>query len=169
MTGCSIETDDLVKTDLPMDRLWSAQSRRSLQYFAIGPDLTPSDKKVVPGIVVVGGDAAGLQSTGYRARSAGNRVRRVSDPVASGFLATVLAMAGHDPRQPLQIIRGAHDILGKLLDRAGGREELDQAAEATARLGPGWTTAYRCWGCGAAQRRRGTRPCEPSSIGATAF
>jgi two-component system phosphate regulon sensor histidine kinase PhoR len=56
------------------------------------------------------------------------------DPVASRFLATVLAMAGHDLRQPLQIIRGAHDILGELLDRQDEREELDQAAEATARL-----------------------------------
>ena len=90
--------------------------------------------KVLPGIGVVSGDAAGSQSTGYRARNAGHRVRRASDPVASGFLATVLAMAGHDLRQPLQIIRGAHDILGTLLDRAHEREELDQAAEATARL-----------------------------------
>jgi two-component system phosphate regulon sensor histidine kinase PhoR len=58
----------------------------------------------------------------------------VLDPVASGFLAAVLAMAGHDLRHPLQVIRDAHDILGKLLDREDEREELGQAAEATARL-----------------------------------
>jgi signal transduction histidine kinase len=43
-------------------------------------------------------------------------------------------MAGHDLRQPLQIIRSAHDVLARLLDREGEREELNQAAEATARL-----------------------------------
>src|SRR5947207_1329191 len=35
-------------------------------------------------------------------------------------------------------------------------------------LRPDWTKAYRCLGRDAAQRRRATGPCEPSSIGATA-
>src|SRR4051812_16079918 len=96
-------------------------------------DLTQSEK-VLPGIVVVGGDAAGLQSAGCQVREAGHRVSRVSDPVTSGFLATLLAMAGHDLRQPLQIITSAHDVLAGLLDREDEREELDQAAEATAQL-----------------------------------
>src|SRR5260370_8457337 len=74
------------------------------------------------------------QSAGYRVRDAGHRASRVSDPAGSGFLATLLAMAGHDLRQPLQVIRSAHDVLAKLLDREDEREELDQAAEATARL-----------------------------------
>ena len=134
MTEFRIETDSLGKAEGPADRLRGAQTQRSLQHFSIGPDLIPSEMKVLPGIVVVGGDAVGLRSAGSGVRSAGHRTSRVSDPVASGFLATVLAMAGHDLRQPLQIIRGAHDILGKLLDREDEREELDQAVEATARL-----------------------------------
>ncbi len=127
------EPDCLDEAEEPADRLWGGQSQRSLQHFS-SPDSISSEMKVLPGIVGAGGDATTLQSVGYQVRSVGRRVSRVSDPIASGFLATVLAMAGHDLRQPLQIIRGVHDILGKLLDRDDEREELDQAAEATARL-----------------------------------
>ncbi len=50
------------------------------------------------------------------------------------FLATLLAMAGHDLRQPLQVITSAHDVLAQLLDRDEQREELTQAKAAAAQL-----------------------------------
>jgi two-component system phosphate regulon sensor histidine kinase PhoR len=134
MAEFRIETDGLGTAEASADRLSGAQTQRSLEPFSTGPDLIPSEMRMLPGIVVVGGDAVGLPSAGYRVRSVSHRVSRLSDPTASGFLATVLAMAGHDLRQPLQIIRGAHDILERLLDREDVREELDHAAEATARL-----------------------------------
>jgi len=34
----------------------------------------------------------------------------------SNLCAALLAIASHDLRQPLQVIRGAHDILAKTLD-----------------------------------------------------
>jgi signal transduction histidine kinase len=46
----------------------------------------------------------------------------------------LLAMAGHDLRQPLQIITSAHDILATMLGNNKQREELAQAADATAQL-----------------------------------
>ena len=37
------------------------------------------------------------------------------DPGKADFFATLLAMAGHDLRQPLQMITSAHDILGSIV------------------------------------------------------
>jgi len=60
----------------------------------------------------------------------------MSQPTPSGnFSATLLAMAGHDLRQPLQVITSAHDVLAQTLDDAEQREELIRAANATAQLG----------------------------------
>src|SRR6195256_2814915 len=53
-----------------------------------------------------------------------------ADPAVGDFSATLLAMAGHDLRQPLQIITSAHDVLALTLDS----EEQTRAAEATAEL-----------------------------------
>jgi signal transduction histidine kinase len=57
-----------------------------------------------------------------------------ADPAVGDFSATLLAMAGHDLRQPLQIITSAHDVLALTLDSEEQREELTRAAEATAEL-----------------------------------
>src|SRR5260370_36557874 len=43
-------------------------------------------------------------------------------------------MAGHDLRQPLQVITSAHDVLAQTLDSEEQREELRRAADATAEL-----------------------------------
>lgn len=52
----------------------------------------------------------------------------------SNVYAAVLAMAGHDLRQPLQIITNAHDILARTLHDEEQREELTRAETATCRL-----------------------------------
>jgi len=52
----------------------------------------------------------------------------------SDFSSTLLAMAGHDLRQPLQVITSAHDVLALSLASDVQREELSRAANATARL-----------------------------------
>ena len=73
--------------------------------------------------------------------SAGWGADRVGDIAGGGgklgngdFAAILLAMAGHDLRQPLQIITSAQDVLSGMLDNDKQREELTQAANATARL-----------------------------------
>jgi two-component system phosphate regulon sensor histidine kinase PhoR len=59
----------------------------------------------------------------------------MSQPIPlRNFPATLLAIAGHDLRQPLQVITSAHDILARTLDSAEQREELTRAATAAARL-----------------------------------
>jgi signal transduction histidine kinase len=57
-----------------------------------------------------------------------------ADQADSDFLATLLAMAGHDLRQPLQVIKWAHDVLARNLDSEEQREELTRADNATKQL-----------------------------------
>jgi len=57
-----------------------------------------------------------------------------ANPGKADFYATLLAMAGHDLRQPLQMITSAHDILGSIVHSSEQREELSQAQDATRRL-----------------------------------
>src|SRR5260370_22153671 len=59
---------------------------------------------------------------------------RAADEADSDFSATLLAMAGHDLRQPLQVITSAHDVLAQTLDSEEQHEELARAADATAEL-----------------------------------
>jgi two-component system, OmpR family, phosphate regulon sensor histidine kinase PhoR len=67
-------------------------------------------------------------------RRIGDGASRAADQAASDFSATLLAMAGHDLRQPLQLITSAHDVLAPTLDSEEQREELARAADATAEL-----------------------------------
>jgi signal transduction histidine kinase len=64
----------------------------------------------------------------------GSGLSRGADQAASNFSATLLAMVGHDLRQPLQVITAAHDVLAQTLDREEQHEELARAADATAEL-----------------------------------
>jgi len=71
----------------------------------------------------------------YCTRPADNAVsRKTDDPIESGFLATLLAMAGHDLRQPLQVITSAHDVLTTMLRDKEQREELARDGDATGQL-----------------------------------
>lgn len=50
------------------------------------------------------------------------------------FPTVLLAMAGHDLRQPLQIITSAHDVLATMVAERAQREELARAVDATSSL-----------------------------------
>ena len=52
---------------------------------------------------------------------------RNADQGDSDFSATLLAMAGHDLRQPLQVITRAHDVPAQTLAGEEQREELLRA------------------------------------------
>src|SRR6266403_1684217 len=67
-------------------------------------------------------------------RCFGNTVTRDADQAKSDLSSTLLAMAGHDLRQPLQVITSAHDVLARTPVSEDQREELRRARNATARL-----------------------------------
>lgn len=71
---------------------------------------------------------------GCLGRNVGIAVSKRADLMQTDFPATLLAMAGHDLRQPLQVITSAHDVLARILDGAEQRKELARAEDATARL-----------------------------------
>jgi fumarate hydratase class II len=43
MTGTRAETDSLGSVEISADRLWGAQTQRSLQHFNVGADLIPRE------------------------------------------------------------------------------------------------------------------------------
>src|SRR3974377_2229741 len=43
MTNFRIETDSMGEVRVPADKLWGAQTQRSLDYFSIGQDLIPRE------------------------------------------------------------------------------------------------------------------------------
>jgi fumarate hydratase class II len=43
MTSMRKETDSLGVVEVPADRLWGAQTQRSLEHFSIGKDLIPRE------------------------------------------------------------------------------------------------------------------------------
>ena len=71
---------------------------------------------------------------GWAAPEVGIAMSQNAHPAKADFLATLLAMAGHDLRQPLQMITSAHDVLGRIVHNDEQREELAQAGAATRRL-----------------------------------
>ena len=70
----------------------------------------------------------------WDARRIGSTVSRDAYQADSNFSATLLAMAGHDLRQPLQLITSAHDVLARTLASEEQREELIRAEDATKQL-----------------------------------
>jgi fumarate hydratase class II len=42
-TGTREETDSLGTVDVPADKLWGAQTQRSIEHFSIGHDLIPRE------------------------------------------------------------------------------------------------------------------------------
>jgi len=71
---------------------------------------------------------------GWAAPEVGIAMSQNAHPANADFLATLLAMAGHDLRQPLQMITSAHDVLRRIVHNDEQREELAQAGAATRRL-----------------------------------
>ena len=43
MTEFRKESDSLGEVDVPADKLWGAQTQRSLEYFSMGRDLIPTE------------------------------------------------------------------------------------------------------------------------------
>ncbi len=59
----------------------------------------------------------------------------MSHPITfDDFSSALLVMAGHDVRQPLQLITAAHDRLARFLHGSEQRQELARAAAATTQL-----------------------------------
>jgi len=64
MTATRKETDSLGEVDVPVDKLWGAQTQRSLEHFSIGKDLIP--REMIAAYAILKKGAANVNHAGKR-------------------------------------------------------------------------------------------------------
>jgi fumarate hydratase class II len=83
MTEFRTETDSLGKVGVPADKLWGAQTQRSLEHFSIGRDLIP--REMISAYAILKGAAAAANHAGGRLDDqAYELITRVCDEILAG-------------------------------------------------------------------------------------
>ena len=83
MAGTRKETDSLGKIDVPADKLWGAQTQRSLKHFSIGADLMP--REMIPAYAVLKKAAANANLKGKRLDDERHKlIVKVCDEILAG-------------------------------------------------------------------------------------
>jgi fumarate hydratase class II len=78
-----IETDSLGKVEVPADKLWGAQTQRSLEHFSIGQDLMP--REMITAYAILKRCAAAANHAGNRLnKQAFDLITRVCDEILAG-------------------------------------------------------------------------------------
>src|SRR5260370_17668747 len=83
MTATRVEQDSLGPVNVPADKLWGAQTQRSLEHFSIGDDLIP--REMIPAYAIVKKAAALVNHKAGRLGDAQkNLILRVCDEILEG-------------------------------------------------------------------------------------
>lgn len=83
MTEFRTETDSLGAVEVPSDKLWGAQTQRSLEHFSIGQDLMP--REMIAAYAILKRCAAVANHDGGRLKTdAFNLIVKVCDELLSG-------------------------------------------------------------------------------------
>jgi fumarate hydratase class II len=83
MTDIRKETDSLGEVDVPADKLWGAQTQRSLEHFSIGKDLIP--REMITAYAILKKAAATANHTGKRLDDQRHRlIVQVCDEILAG-------------------------------------------------------------------------------------
>ncbi|HSZ89717.1 MAG TPA: class II fumarate hydratase [Acetobacteraceae bacterium] len=83
MSEHRIETDSLGKVEVPADKLWGAQTQRSLEHFSIGQDLMP--REMITAYAILKRCAAAANHAGNRLnQQAFDLITRVCDEILAG-------------------------------------------------------------------------------------
>ncbi len=83
MTEMRIETDSLGTVEVPADKLWGAQTQRSLEHFSIGADLIP--REMVDAYAILKKAAAAANHQGGRLDGRRNQlIAKVCDEILAG-------------------------------------------------------------------------------------
>jgi fumarate hydratase class II len=81
--GTRVETDSLGKVEVPADKLWGAQTQRSLKHFSIGDDLIP--REMIPAYAIVKKAAALVNyKSGRLTATQKDLIVRVCDEILGG-------------------------------------------------------------------------------------
>src|SRR5215813_4452476 len=82
-SGIRKETDSLGEVDVPADRLWGAQTQRSLEHFSIGSDLIP--REMITAYALLKKAAANANLEGGRLRPEAHKlIVQVCDEILDG-------------------------------------------------------------------------------------
>ena len=92
MSDVRIETDSLGEVRVPADKLWGAQTQRSLEHFSIGRDLMPREMITAYAI---------LKKAAANANHAGGRIDDQKLTLITAVADEILA-GKHDDMFPLQ-------------------------------------------------------------------
>ena len=85
MNGVRVETDSMGQVHIPSDKLWGAQTQRSLEHFSIGHDLIP--RQMVKAYAILKRCAAAANHAGGRLSDpAHDLITRVCDEILAGGL-----------------------------------------------------------------------------------
>ena len=87
MTNVRTESDSLGSVDVPADKLWGAQTQRSLEYFSIGRDLMP--REMIAAYAV-------LKKAAANANHAGGRLEKAKRDLIVQVCDELLAGQHHD-------------------------------------------------------------------------
>jgi fumarate hydratase, class II len=83
MTGTRVETDSLGQVEVPADKLWGAQTQRSLEHFSIGHDLIP--REMIDAYATLKKAAANANHAGGRLQDEQHElIVRVCDEILAG-------------------------------------------------------------------------------------
>src|SRR5580698_6786579 len=83
MTATRIEQDSLGPVNVPADKLWGAQTQRSLEHFSSGDDLIP--REMIPAYAIIKKAAALVNHKAGRIGDAQrNLILRVCDEILEG-------------------------------------------------------------------------------------
>ena len=83
MSAIRIENDSLGAVEVPADKLWGAQTQRSLQHFSIGYDLIP--REMIRSYAILKRAAATANSSGGRLdKQAHQLILKVCDEILAG-------------------------------------------------------------------------------------
>src|SRR5271163_2650644 len=83
MTEIRKETDSLGEVDVPADKLWGAQTQRSLEHFSIGKDLIP--REMIAAYAILKKAAAQANKAGGRLAEAPQKlIAQVCDEILAG-------------------------------------------------------------------------------------
>src|SRR5271155_3342392 len=83
MSNVRIESDSLGEVEVPADRLWGAQTQRSLEYFSIGKDLIP--RELITAYAILKRSAAVANHAGGRLNDGAFRlITQVCDEILAG-------------------------------------------------------------------------------------
>jgi fumarate hydratase class II len=85
MTAIRVESDSLGKVEVPADKLWGAQTQRSLEHFSIGHDLIPREMITAYAILKRSAAAANFAG-GLLSEQACDLITRACDEILAGKL-----------------------------------------------------------------------------------